>query len=120
MKISNGTTELEFLINRLDDNQAQESGKGRTSGGLLRQTITGYRFIGKERVRVTGAEWKALLDLLTDFSTTYFYTPTLIPTHIDSSKFPMAVRISPPTRVARHGPDIYIVEFGIEGVEYTG
>ncbi len=119
MKISNGTTDVEFVTNRLVDFTAMEKSTGRTSGGNITQLIVGHRFTGLEKIRSTGAEYKTLIDLLVDGSTSYFYTPTTAPTYVASTKFPMEVSVGVPTRVTKYGAgNIYVFELTIEGIEY--
>lgn len=118
--ITDGTNPVTFAGTQVDDFQNIEQGTSRTGGGGNRTIVAGRRFIVLEQFRSIGTVLKSLLELLTNGSDAYFYTPSVIPDHMDSSDFPMSVKISKPEkrRQGGGGDKKYFYEMKIEGVEY--
>ena len=120
MIISDGVTELTFLGTQVDDFIDLEQSSSRTAGGNIRTIRAGKRFKVLEKIRLTGSEYGALINLLTNNAETYFYTPANTPDYLTSSDFPMSVSIGKPTK-SRHvggGTKRYYIEIPIEGSSY--
>ncbi len=114
-----GTKKLVFDISRLEDLTDLEKSNSITSGGNITQIISGDRFLAPERIRMTGLEFKALRELVNDGSQGYFYTPTILPTYIDITKFPMLVSVGPWKRVKKYGAgNIYVITMDFIGIEF--
>jgi hypothetical protein len=117
MILTSESTTLTFNGTRFDDFMDMEQSSTRTAGGLTRTIRSGHRFKAIEGIRLTGTELKSLMDMLTDGSEEYYYTPTNIPDYLTSSDFPMSVNIGRPTKT-RHaggGTKKYYIELPIEG-----
>ncbi len=120
MIISDGTTNLTFTGTKHDDFIEQEKSTNTSAGGRKKSQTSGRRFIVVEGVRVTMSEWQSLIELLTNKSDEYFYTPTNIPAYLTAADFPMAVNIDAPTKTRQvgGGEKRFYIEMSIEGVSY--
>ena len=105
---------------QFDDFTDIEQSSTRTSGGSTRTIRAGERFIVVENIRITGAEWKELKDILLDGSEDYFYTPTVVPDYMSSTDFPMPVEIGTPKKqsIDKGGVKMYRISLKIIGADY--
>jgi hypothetical protein len=120
MIISDGTTNLTFNGTQMDDFLDIEQSSTRTAGGNTRTIRAGKRFKVIEKIRMTGSQFGTLINLLTNNSEDYFYTPTITPDYLTSSDFPMSVNIGRPTKIRQAGGGVkkFYVELPIEGSSY--
>lgn len=117
---SDGTTSVTLRGVLSDDFQTLEQSTRRTAGGGTRTIRTGSRYVTQEEYRTTGAEYKELVDLLTNGATQYFFTPSVIPDHMSESDFPLLCNIGSPQkeRQAGGGNKKYFFNIKIESVNY--
>jgi len=121
MRLTNGTTTLTFTGTRFDDFTDIEQSTQRTGGANLKTIRSGKRFVVTEGLRLTGAEWLALSNLLMSNVESLYYTPTITPDYLEDIDFPMAVAIEVPSK-KRHvggGDKKYYIELKIKGVSYV-
>lgn len=103
-----------------DDSLPVLKGESVTADGLLRSQTAGKRFHDLEGgIYLTGAEYRALVDFLTNGSTFYFFTPDYIPTTMDVSDFPLAVNIKSPEKGDQswNGEVTYWLSLEVDSVE---
>jgi hypothetical protein len=119
-QLTDGTTTITLTGVQADDFQNTEQSSRRTAGGGIRTIRTGRRFITKEKYRLKGTEYKSFMDLITNNSTEYLFTPTVIPDYMNTSDFPMSVNITIPRKIrqAGGGDKKYHIEVTYEGVDY--
>lgn len=93
MIISDGSTSL--TLTSQEDNNDSEIIKSQkiSADGSLKNKTAGERFFTNEVVRVSGDQFRSLMDLITNNADEYFYTPDVIPPDWDSSDFPMSVTV---------------------------
>lgn len=118
--ISDGTTELTFTGVTSDDFQILDKSTRKTAGGGTRSVTAGRKFVTVEKYRMTGAEFRSLIELLDNNSTQYYFTPSKVPDYMDSEDFPMLVNISAPKKSSQAGGGNkkYFVTLNIESVDY--
>jgi hypothetical protein len=117
---SNDSTGITLVGVQGDDFLNIDQSSSRTTGGESRTIRTGKKYATVESYRITGTELRQLIDLLTDNSTNYFFTPSVIPDTMSSSDFPMDVNIKIPTKSSQTGggDKKYIIKINIESVSY--
>ena len=122
MTISDGTTDIVFETTFTEPTFAIDQTKKLSSGAEIKSQIRGKRFVTVEKVRMTGVVLRSLLDLLTNESDFYYYTPTTIPDYMNAAEFPMKVSIEKPKRVKKtwNGQEIYYIQLMIKGTRFIG
>jgi hypothetical protein len=122
MIISDGTTDLTYTTSFTEPNFGLDQTKKMSTGAQIKSQIRGKRFITRERIRLTGTELRTLLDLLTNESNFYYYTPTNTPDYMNVSEFPMKVSIEEIKRNRKvwGGQEIYYIELEIKGTRFIG
>lgn len=120
MIISDGTTDLTYTTTFTEPAFGFDQTLKLSSGGEIKSQKRGKRFISVEKVRVTGAELRTLLDLLTNESDFYYYTPTTVPDFMDTAEFPMKVSIENLKRSKKtwNGAEIYYIQFTVKSTRY--
>ena len=120
MIISDGTTELTYLGTQVDDSLIIEQSSTTTGSGSSRTIRAGKRFFNVENIRITGAQYKTLTDLLMNGASEYYYTPTHDLGIVDTTDFPMPVKIGMPSKISQHydGVKYYILQLTFSGVDY--
>jgi len=93
MIISDGTTTLTFIDAGGNPDSEIISSERITASGRIKSQSSGERYSEMVNIRLTGAEYRQLLDLLKNGATEYYYTPSSIPPEYSASDFPMTVRI---------------------------
>lgn len=122
MTITDGTTTLTFTFsaNQTGDPEI-DIGTSLTAGGRIRTQIGGERPIFNEKVAVTGAELRVLLNLLHNGASSYYYSPASTPPEYSASDFPMEVSINYKGKSDRGGSNaskIYYVDLILTGARY--
>ncbi len=122
MVISDGTTDLTYLTTFTEPTFGLDQTKKLSSGAQIKSQIRGKRFATVEKIRVTGSELRTLIDLLTNESDFYYYTPTTVPDYMESSEFPMKVSIEKMKRMKKtwNGQEIYYIQFTVKGTRLIG
>jgi hypothetical protein len=117
---SNDSTGITLLGVQGDDFLNIDQSSTRTTGGETRTIRTGKKYATVESYRVTGSELKQLIDLLTDNSANYFFTPSVVPDTMSSSDFPLDVKINVPTKSSQAGggDKKYFIKVSYESVSY--
>ena len=118
--ISDGETDLTFVGVNVDDFQNLDKSTRKTAGGGTRSIVAGRKFVAIEKYRMTGAEYKELIELLDNGSTQYYYTPSIIPDHMNDEDFPLLCNISAPKKDSQAGGGVkkYFITLEFEGVDY--
>jgi hypothetical protein len=94
-----------------------------TTGGMITAQQSGSRYVVVEKdIRLTGSEYKDLMDLLADGSSFYTYEPETIPSFLSPSEFPMEVQIATPKKKSQawggSEKKVFIVDLEIKQVRY--
>lgn len=97
-----------------------EKASAKSAGGYWRTQIAGERLKCTESLRLTGAQYRALLDLIKNGAANYYYTPDITPPEYDDADFPISVYfdLSKKKEEAYNGSIIYYVDLDIESSEY--
>ena len=120
MILSAGSNTLTTTGDQHDDRPDIEASFRQSAGGDLKSQISGERFTVIERIRLTGTQYRTLLDILKDDLNEKQYTPNVVPDYLTAGDFPMTVTI-PRHKKMRHvggGDKKYYVELFIRGVSY--
>ena len=122
MVISDGTTDMEFETTFTEPTFGLDQTKKMSSGAQIKSQIRGKRYVTIEKIRMTGIQLRELLDLLTNESDFYYYTPSSVPDYMNDSEFPMKVSIERPKRSKKtwNGVEIYYIELTIKGTRFIG
>lgn len=118
--ITDGTTSITTTGVLSDDFLNLEQSTRKTAGGGTRTIRTGARFVIEETYRLTGTEFRSLIDLLTNGATQYYFTPSTVPDFMESTDFPLLCNIGI-IKKKRHvggGTKKYYMTVKIEGVSY--
>lgn len=115
--ISNGTTDINLGLSDEIPNRPIEKSSKQSASGATKQQIAGSRLIFRVKSRITGAVYNSLINLLTDGSEFYFYTPTDTHSMFPDVTFPLAVEITPPKRDFDNR-DIYYISFTAKSIDY--
>lgn len=119
-RIANSTREILIEGVMINDDLQIEKGKTRSSGGHDKIVTSGARYHAVMQVRRTSPQYKDLIDMLTDESDVYFFTPPLEDGIVAAGKFPMSVDITPQKdRGAGGGGRKHYLTLDIEGTEFT-
>ena len=116
--ISNGTIDITLTDASERDNFPIEKSTVRSAGGRLKsQTIRGRRFSVKCEARVTAATFDSLLDLLTDQSSAYYFTPKNTAKALYAPfTFPIEASITLNDVYFDNG-SVYYISLDVEGVD---
>lgn len=119
MILSNGSTELRFINSDSNPDTVIEQASATTAGGRIRTQIAGERYKAKEKLRMTGGEYRSLMNLLKNATYEIYYTPDVIPAEYSASDFPISVRIDSLEKTQRvyNGQVIYYVDMELTGAE---
>ena len=121
MIITDGSSTFSAKSYETDDFIQLEKNTVTSAGGLKRSQTSGARFKTKETLLLDGKKWRELVNLLTNDSDEYFYTPEKIPTHLVQLDFPMKVNIEVPKKKKQtyEGSEtLYTITLKIEGAGY--
>jgi len=115
MTITDGVTTLTFADSDLRSDSEIEYGEARTVGSVVKTQISGERFTATDSIRITGAQYRTLIDLLKNNAADYYYTPTTVPPEYSSTNFPMKARINVAKKSTRayNGAIYYYVDLNI-------
>ena len=121
MKIETTYLSFETIGTQLDENLTPEFSTGTTAGGETFGSVGGNRLQFREGIRVTGTEYKSLMELLNTGEPTY-YTPTSETIGLFALyDFPMEVVKTKvdKTGFAGGGDKRYYLEISAESVNYV-
>lgn len=116
--ITDGTTTVTIpYVNEVPDPEIITASKMSASGSIKGQT-SGERLKFKCDARVSSALFRSLLDLLTNASPYYYYTPEDTHGFYSGVSFPLEVRID---KVSHKwdNRNTYYINFTVEGVDYV-
>lgn len=121
--ISDGTTSFSVPFSTTDDFIKVDESQDRTTGGQITSQQSGKRYVAIERnIRLNGTDFKSLINLITNGASYYTYSPVTIPSFMQSTDFPMQVRIKAPSKKMQSwgGSEgkVFIVELEIERIDY--
>ncbi len=114
--VSNGTTNI--FIPQPDETPIYnlEKSMRMSAGGKEKEQVGGRRFKMTVEARVTYDVWEALLDMLEDQSTEYFYTPGQTWPIFSAITFPIACTIKPQDPVYQ-SKGILHIRFDVSSVQ---
>ena len=98
MIISDGTTDLTFLEAGGNPDPELIDSERVTAGGIIKVQPVGERYVEEVSIRLNGAQYRQLLDLLQNGASNYYYTPTVVPPEYDNDYFLLKVRIDRPNK----------------------
>lgn len=121
--ISDGTTSLVFDYSTTDDFIKSDESEDQTTGGKITSQQSGKRYVCTERnIRITGTQFRSLMNLIGNGASFYTYSPNVIPSFMSSTDFPMQVRIRMPTKKGQAwgGVDkkVFYCDLEIEKIDY--
>lgn len=122
--VSNGVKTVRIANSTRDDFPVVDESEEQTTGGSITSQQSGVRYTATERnIRFDEPGLKELVDLLTDGSSSYIYTPDKpLPAFVDASEFPMRARIQCPVKQGQawggEEGKVHYVSVFVRGIEY--
>jgi hypothetical protein len=117
MIISDGTTDIEVLYADEIADPIIDEDSAMSAGGFIKTQRSGKRFKMDVKIRASAAEYMALLNLLTNGSPRYYFTPNDTHGIYSDVTFPLEVGISDLKR-SWDNRTYYYLDFTVESAGY--